>query len=98
MDSQVFTNWTEDRRQVAASPMALHRARLFFALQMGGCAMGENSATAVVDSFGRHHHLGNLSVHDASIFPTSVGANPQLSVYALSARNASRLARQLRHG
>jgi choline dehydrogenase len=30
-------------------------------------------------------------VHDGSVFPTSLGANPQLSIYALVARNASAL-------
>lgn len=95
MDSPAFTRWPEAKRQIATMPMALHRARLFSAHQMGGCAMGEDRARAVVDSYGRHHHLNNLSVHDASVFPTSIGANPQLSIYALSARNAVRLARDL---
>lgn len=95
MDSPSFLRWPEAKRQIAEIPMALHRARLFSAHQMGGCAMGEDLSRTVVDSFGRHHHMDNLSVHDASVFPTSIGANPQLSVYALSARNASRLAGQL---
>ncbi|PIV72247.1 MAG: hypothetical protein COW56_10225, partial [Rhodocyclales bacterium CG17_big_fil_post_rev_8_21_14_2_50_68_7] len=34
-------------------------------------------------------------VFDGSVFPTSVGANPQLSIYALAARNASALAESL---
>jgi choline dehydrogenase-like flavoprotein len=49
----------------------------------------------VVNGFGEHHHVSNLSIHDASIFPTSIGANPQLSVYALAARNSTRLAQRL---
>jgi choline dehydrogenase len=32
---------------------------------------------------------------DGSVFPTSIGANPQLSIYALSAQNASALAQEL---
>lgn len=96
MDSPTFLRWPEAKRQIAEIPMALHRTRLFTAHQMGGCAMGEDPSQAVVDSYGRHHHLDNLSVHDASVFPTSIGANPQLSIYALSARNASRLARSLK--
>ncbi|MDC3952187.1 hypothetical protein KGZ13_34055, partial [Pseudomonas aeruginosa] len=40
------------------------------------------------DSLGRHHHLQNLSIHDGSLFPTSIGANPQLSVYGLTAQLA----------
>jgi choline dehydrogenase-like flavoprotein len=34
-------------------------------------------------------------VHDGSLFPTSLGANPQLSIYALTARLAAHLAASL---
>jgi choline dehydrogenase-like flavoprotein len=37
-----------------------------------------------------------LSVMDGSVFPTSIGANPQLSVYGLAWRSAARLAGDLR--
>jgi choline dehydrogenase-like flavoprotein len=35
-------------------------------------------------------------VHDASLFPTSLGANPQLTIYALAARCSAGLAKSLR--
>ncbi len=57
--------------------------------------MGPDARRAVVDERGRHHHLANVSVHDGSLFPTSVGANPQLSIYAFAARMAAGLAREL---
>jgi choline dehydrogenase-like flavoprotein len=44
---------------------------------------------------GRYHGLRNLSVHDGSLFPTSIGANPQLSIYGITARLASELAQSL---
>jgi choline dehydrogenase-like flavoprotein len=44
---------------------------------------------------GRYHGLANLSVHDGSLFPTSIGANPQLSIYGITARLASKLAQSL---
>ena len=44
---------------------------------------------------GRHWQLGNLSVHDGSIFPTSIGANPQLSIYGIVNRLATGLAKRL---
>ena len=62
---------------------------------MGGCAMGEDPRQSVCDSLGRHHQLENLSIHDGSLFPTSIGANPQLSVYGLTAQLASGLAERL---
>jgi choline dehydrogenase-like flavoprotein len=62
---------------------------------MGGCRMGAQARSSVVDEAGRHHQLGNLSVHDGSVFPTSLGANPQVSIYALAARFATALATAL---
>jgi len=50
----------------------------------------------VVDEEGRHHQLRNLSVHDASIFPTGLATNPQVSVYAQAARLSAGLGRSLR--
>ena len=44
---------------------------------------------------GRHWQVENLSVHDGSLFPTSIGANPQLSVYGLVNKLATGLARAL---
>jgi choline dehydrogenase-like flavoprotein len=70
-------------------------ARVASAHVMGGCAMGPDARSAVVDESGRHHQLANLSVHDGSIFPTSIGANPQLSIYAFAARSATNLASTL---
>jgi choline dehydrogenase-like flavoprotein len=57
--------------------------------------MGEDRALSMVDGFGYSHYLENLSVMDGSVFPTSLGANPQLSIYGLVARNATALAQKL---
>lgn len=82
-------------RAIDAFPMEILRTRVVSAHVMGGCGMGEDPKTSVVDSFGSHHHVGNLSVFDGSIFPTSIGANPQLSIYGITARNAAKLAKRL---
>ena len=63
---------------------------------MGGCPLGPDPRRAVVDPSGRHHHLRNLFVADGSLFPTSIGANPQLSIYAVAARLATAWAGQWR--
>jgi choline dehydrogenase-like flavoprotein len=39
--------------------------------------------------------LENLSIHDGSIFPTSIGANPQLSIYGTVNRLAQGFAKRL---
>lgn len=75
--------------------LELYRTRLGSAHVMGGCAMGEDPKQAVCDSLGRHHQLENLSIHDGSLFPTSIGANPQLSVYGLTAQLAAGLVERL---
>jgi choline dehydrogenase-like flavoprotein len=60
---------------------------------MGGCAMGDDPARAVVRSEDlRHHKVKNLYVMDGSVFPTSLGVNPQESIYGLASLMATRLA------
>ena len=71
-----------DIARIANAPFGPNLHTLFSAHQMGGCAMGEDAARSVVTSRGRHHELENLWIVDGSIFPTSVGANPQVSIYA----------------
>jgi choline dehydrogenase-like flavoprotein len=59
---------------------------------MGTARMGTDAATSVVDPFGRLHALENVLVADSSIFVTSTGYGPTLTLVALAARNASALA------
>jgi choline dehydrogenase-like flavoprotein len=60
------------------------RVSLYSAHPMGGCAMGKDPARSVVDSRLRHHALENLWVVDGSVLPTSLGVNPQLTIFALA--------------
>ena len=69
---------------------------LFSAHVMGGAPLGTDPRRAVVDLQGRYHHLANLHVIDGSLFPTSIGANPQLSIYAVAAKLATDLAAKLK--
>ncbi len=52
------------------------------------CPMGEDPQRAVVDSYCRSHELGNLFVCDMGVFPTSLGAPPQISTAAIADRTA----------
>lgn len=66
---------------------------LFTAHLMGGCRMGDDPASSVVRSSDlRHHALSNLHVVDGSVFPTSLGVNPQESIYGLARLMATRIA------
>ncbi|MFL6611521.1 MAG: GMC family oxidoreductase N-terminal domain-containing protein [Pseudomonas sp.] len=96
-DARYVKTLAEARVMIDGFDLALYRTRLGSAHVMGGCAMGEDPGSAVTDSLGRHHQLGNLSIHDGSLFPTSIGANPQLSVYGLTAQLASNLAERLKN-
>lgn len=90
-----WDSWAAARAGIAQLPMQALSLRVVSAHVMGGCAMGADARSAVVDARGRHHQLANLSVADGSLFPTSIGANPQQSVYGIVARNISALAQSL---
>ncbi len=80
-------------RLVDAAPYDVGRVPVYTAHQMGGCAMGDDAARAVVRSEDlRHHRIENLHVIDGSVFPTSLGVNPQESIYGLARLMATRLA------
>ena len=57
--------------------------------------MGEDEKVCVIDSRGRVRGLDNLSVHDGSLFPTSLGVNPQLTIYAITRRLSEQLVSEL---
>jgi choline dehydrogenase-like flavoprotein len=50
----------------------------------GTCRMGTDPATSVVSPTGETHDVKGLYIADASIFPSSILVNPQMTVYALA--------------
>jgi len=60
---------------------------------MGTARMGNDPATSVVDRWDRMHELENVYVADGSVFVSSGGFNPTLTIMALSLRMARHLAR-----
>ena len=91
-----YRSWPEARAAIAALPQGLQRTRVASAHVMGGCAMSDDEKLGVTTPDGRYRGLDNVSVHDGSLFPTSLGANPQLSIYGLVAKLASGLATSLK--
>jgi choline dehydrogenase-like flavoprotein len=90
-----YADWTQARSSIAALPLKPQVAPVVSAHVMGGSPLGPDPTRAVADLDGRHHHLDNLYVFDGSLFPTSIGANPQLSIYGIVTRLASSLAQRL---
>jgi len=88
-------NWTEGRQAVAALAMQPLLTKVVSAHVMGGCGLAGTQALGVTRPDGVHWQLDNLSIHDGSIFPTSIGANPQLSIYGIVNRLAQGLVKRL---
>ena len=59
------------------------RIYLYASHPMGTCRMGSDPARSVIDPDGRVWGWDNLSVADASTFPTSLGVNPQVTTMAI---------------
>ncbi|BCA54130.1 putative glucose-methanol-choline oxidoreductase [Nitrospira sp. KM1] len=65
---------------------------------MGGCRMGMNAGTSVVDRWCRTHDVSNLFVADGSVFVTGAGANPSLTIMALANRTADGMIASFKRG
>ncbi len=69
----------------AARAVTIERGRVELTAvhPMGSVPMGADPKVAAVGPDGAHHHLGGLWIADGSLFPSSIGVPPQLSIYAL---------------
>ena len=59
---------------------------------MGTGRMGENADTSVCDAFGRLHEVDNVYLGDGSVFASSGGMNPTVTIMALALRMARSIA------
>jgi choline dehydrogenase-like flavoprotein len=88
--------WIRSEADIDAIDRAAYepnRLSIFSAHVMGGCGMSDDPKKGVVRSEDlRHHALENLHVIDGSVFPTSLGVNPQESIYGLAHLMATRIA------
>jgi len=91
-DGSAHRNFESARRVIARLSTDPLRTTVVSAHVMGGCPLSDSPRQGVVNLSGQHHQLENLHVMDGSLFPTSIGANPQLSIYALAAKLAMGLA------
>lgn len=96
-DPPVEIRTEADVAKLDAAPYDDCRLTILSAHQMGGCAASDDPRRGVVRSADlRHHQLANVHVVDGSVFPTSLGVNPQLSIFGLAGLASARLADALR--
>lgn len=65
---------------------------------LGGCRMGDDPSTSVVDADCKSHDLANLYICSGAVFPTSGGGNPTNTIMAVAARTANRLIERMKRG
>jgi choline dehydrogenase-like flavoprotein len=66
--------------------------------QLGTCRMGNDPKTSVVNAHGQSHEIDNLFVVDGSVFVTSGGRNPALTIQALAFHFADYIVKQWKGG
>jgi choline dehydrogenase-like flavoprotein len=66
--------------------------------ELGGCRMGRDARTSVVNGDCRTHDVPNLYVVDGSVFPSASEKNPTHTIMALAARAGEHIAERMRRG
>jgi len=61
----------------------------------GTCRMGSDPTKSVVNPYGETHDVKGLYVADASLLPTSIGYNPQQTVYTLASYIADHIVKNI---
>jgi choline dehydrogenase-like flavoprotein len=82
-------------RRVDAAGWGANELLLVTFHQMASCRMGARAATSVVDAEHRVWGVRDLYVTDASVFPTSSGVNPMLTVMGIAHRAAGIIATRM---
>jgi choline dehydrogenase-like flavoprotein len=68
-----------------------HRYRMTSYHPQGTMRMGADPARSVVAPDGRCHDLDNVYIPDASLFPSSLLVNPQVTVYTMASYISDRI-------
>jgi len=81
----------DELAQIERTQRSRSTIELFTVHMMGTCRMGSRPGASVVNLDGELWDLPGCYVADASLFPTAVGVNPQVTIMALATRVAQRL-------
>jgi choline dehydrogenase-like flavoprotein len=87
---------SSERDLDAIRPVRPHDIPMTAVHPMSSMWMGGDPITSVVDLRGEHHQVKGLWVCDGSLFPTSIGVPPQISIYTFGRRTAAALLTSLR--
>ena len=82
----------EQVRDVEGATVQPHRLPVMGVHLQGGMRMGGTAAEGVTAATGAVHTVPGLFVADGSLFPTSLGVPPQMTIYANARRVAERVA------
>jgi choline dehydrogenase-like flavoprotein len=85
----------DEVRRLAAAQTRPQTLEVVTVHLMGTARMGRERADSAVDLDGQVWDLPGCYVADASVFPTPIGVNPQITIMALATRIANRLAERL---
>ncbi len=66
--------------------------------ELGGCRMGSDPKTSILNTWCQSHDVKNLFVVDGSVFPSASEKNPTHTMMALAARTAEYLGGQMKKG
>ena len=76
----------DEIRKMFSHPIRKDEIECLTVHAMGTCRMGLDRKSAVVDAYGETHDVPGLFIADASVFPSPIGVNPQVTIMALATR------------
>jgi choline dehydrogenase-like flavoprotein len=78
----------EFSREVRSRGIKYNRLMLFSAHIMGSCRMSSDPSRGPTKPTGELYDVENLFIGDATVFPTSPGVNPMITIMAMARRTA----------
>jgi len=100
-DMKIFremTRWSRDILEAAGAEFQSVDNDPATNHELGGCRMGTDPRTSVVNADCRTHDVPNLYVVDGSVFPSASEKNPTHTIMAIAARAADHISEALRKG
>ncbi len=88
LDGPLLLGPDDDLARIERRPVATGRVPIASTHPQSTCRMGGDPRRSVVGPFGESHEVAGLFVADMSVFPTSLGAPPQITTAALADRTA----------